>query len=320
MLAADTERADLLAEAETAHDPAPHRRDPRSGSPTSTRIPPRRGPRRILAGLGFDEVAQQRSCGEFSGGWRMRVALAAVLFREPDLLLLDEPTNHLDLEGTLWLEELPRRYPHTVLIVSHDRDLLNRCGRSDPAPEPAASSRSTPAATTSSSEARRERQRLDLQAKKKQDDERRHMQAFVDRFAKASKARQAQSRLKALARMEPIAAAIEERVAPFLLPEPAKAREPPLIRARGRRGRLRARASRCCSGLDLRLDPDDRIALLGANGNGKSTFAKLLAGRLAADGRRALRRRRQARGRLFRPAPDRRAATAGRRPTSTCAS
>ena len=289
VLAADTERARLLAEAETAHDPGRiadiHERLADIGAHAA----PARAAR-ILAGLGFDEAAQQRPCSEFSGGWRMRVALAAMLFAEPDLLLLDEPTNYLDLEGTLWLEDYLRDYPHTVLIVSHDRELLNRSVDVDPAPRRRASSRSTRAATTSFEEARREKQRLDLKLKKKQDDERRHIEAFIDRFkAKASKATQAQSRVKALARMQPIAEQIEERVAPFLFPNPAKAVRQPADPARGRRRRLRADDQPVLQGLDLRLDADDRVGLLGANGNGKSTFAKLIAGRLAPHGRPPLR-------------------------------
>ena len=229
VLAADTERASLLAEAERAQDAhrigAIHERladiDAHSAPARAAQI---------LAGLGFDEAAQRRPCGALSGGWRMRVALAAVLFLEPEILLLDEPTNYLDLEGALWLESYLRTYPHTVLIVSHDRDLLNRAvgailhldrgkltlyagGYDD------------------FEEARRAKQRLELKLKKKQDDERRRIQAFIDRFkAKATKAAQAQSRVKALAKMQPIAAQLEERVAPFHLPQPGKA----------------ARRARCC--------------------------------------------------------------------------
>ena len=176
-----------------------------------------------------------------------------------------------------------------MLIVSHDRELLNRSVDVDPAPARKASSRSTRAATTSFEETRREKQRLDLKLKKKQDDERRHIEAFITRFkAKASKATQAQSRVKALARMQPIAEQIEERVAPFPVPNPAKAFASPLIRLEGVPRPATSQVNRCCSDLDLRLDADDRVGLLGANGNGKSTFAKLIAGRLRADGRPAL--------------------------------
>ncbi len=284
VLAADTERAALLAEAETAADP--HRiadiqtrlADIRAHSAEARAAT-------ILAGLGFDAAAQRRPCAEFSGGWRMRVALAAVLFAEPDVLLLDEPTNYLDLEGTLWLENYIGRYPYSVLLISHDRDLLNRAvdtivhldggkltlyrGGYD-----------------SFDRQRRERQALELKMAKKQDEQRAHMAAFVERFrAKASKARQAQSRLKALQKMQPIVALADESVTPFRFPDPAKKASPPIV--------VMDHASvgyepgkPILHNLDLRIDDDDRIGLLGANGNGKSTFAKLIAGRLAAsDGR-----------------------------------
>jgi ATP-binding cassette subfamily F protein 3 len=280
VLGADQERARLLAEAEVAHDPTRiadiHERLADIGAHAA----PARAAR-ILAGLGFDEAAQQRPCAEYSGGWRMRVALAAMLFAEPDLLLLDEPTNYLDLEGAMWLEDYLADYPHTVLIVSHDRDLLNR---SVGAILHLAQGKLTlyTGGYDAFEEARREKQRLDLKLKKKQDDERRHIEAFITRFkAKASKAAQAQSRIKALARMQPIAEQIEERVAPFLLADPAKALASPLIRLEGAAaGYVTDRP--VLQDLDLRLDADDRIGLLGANGNGKSTFAKLIAGRMAA--------------------------------------
>jgi ATP-binding cassette subfamily F protein 3 len=279
VLAADQERHRLLQEAETAHDPERialiHERLADIGAHAA----PSRAAR-ILAGLGFDEAAQQRPCAEYSGGWRMRVALAAMLFSEPDLLLLDEPTNYLDLEGTLWLEEYLADYPHTVLIVSHDRELLNRSVGSI---LHLAQGKLTlySGGYDRFEEARRERQRLDLKLKKKQDDERRHIEAFIARFkAKASKAAQAQSRVKALARMQPIAEQIEERVVPFSFPSPAKAFASPLIRLEGATvGYIEEQP--VLQGLDLRLDADDRVGLLGANGNGKSTFAKLIAGRLA---------------------------------------
>ena len=280
VLAADTERADLLAEAETAQDPARIADIHQRLADIDAHAAPARAAR-ILAGLGFDEVAQQRSCGEYSGGWRMRVGLAGMLFREPDLLLLDEPTNYLDLEGTLWLEEYLADYPHTVLIVSHDRDLLNR---SVGAILHLSQGKLTlyTGGYDQFEEARRERQRLDLKLKKKQDDERRHIEAFIARFkAKASKAAQAQSRVKALARMQPIAEAIEERIAPFLIANPAKVFASPLIRLEGAAAGY-VEGQPVLQGLDLRLDADDRIGLLGANGNGKSTFAKLIAGRLPA--------------------------------------
>jgi ATP-binding cassette subfamily F protein 3 len=278
VLAADRERTRLLAEAETAHDPARiadiHERLADIGAHAA----PARAAR-ILAGLGFDEAAQRRACAEYSGGWRMRVALAAMLFAEPDLLLLDEPTNYLDLEGTLWLEDYLADYPHTVLIVSHDRELLNRSVGSILHLAQGKLTLYT-GGYDQFEEARREKQRLDLKLKKKQDDERRHIEAFITRFkAKASKAAQAQSRIKALARMQPIAEQIEERVAPFLFADPAKAFASPLIRLEGAAAGYVA-GEPVLQGLDLRLDADDRIGLLGVNGNGKSTFAKLIAGRM----------------------------------------
>jgi ATP-binding cassette, subfamily F, member 3 len=278
VLAADQERTRLMAEADTARDPVRIAEiHERLGDIDAHAAPSRAA--RILAGLGFDEAAQQRPCAEFSGGWRMRVALAAMLFSEPELLLLDEPTNYLDLEGTLWLEAYLADYPHTVLLVSHDRELLNRSVTAILHLQQGKLTLYTGGYDTFE-ETRREKQRLDLKLKKKQDDERRRIEAFIIRFkAKASKATQAQSRVKALARMQPIAEVIEERVAPFVFPNPAKAMASPLIR-------LEAAAAGyepdrpVLSGLNLRLDADDRVGLLGANGNGKSTFAKLLAGRL----------------------------------------
>jgi ATP-binding cassette subfamily F protein 3 len=279
VLAADRERAQLLSEAETAHDPGRiadiHERLTDIGAHAA----PARAAR-ILAGLGFDEAAQQRPCSEYSGGWRMRVALAAMLFAEPDLLLLDEPTNYLDLEGTLWLEDYLRDYPHTVLIVSHDRELLNRSVGSILHLAQGKLTLYTGGYDTFE-ETRREKQRLDLKLKKKQDEQRRHIEAFIIRFkAKASKATQAQSRVKALARMQPIAEQVEERVVPFLFPNPAKAFASPLIRLEGAAAGY-VPGEPVLQGLDLRLDADDRVGLLGANGNGKSTFAKLISGRMA---------------------------------------
>ena len=229
VLAADTERHALLAEAETAHDPHRIAEIQTRLADIGAHAAPARAAA-ILAGLGFSHAEQQRPCSEFSGGWRMRVALAATLFAEPDLLLLDEPTNYLDLEGTLWLEDHLARYPRTVIVISHDRDLLDNAVDCDPASRRPASSRSTAAAIPSFERQRRERQTLDLKLAKKQEAQRKHLQAFVDRFrAKATKARQAQSRLKLLAKLEPIAAIVADEVRPIDIPPPAKPLSPPII-------------------------------------------------------------------------------------------
>jgi len=279
VLAADAERTRLLAEAETATCPERIADIHLRLNDIDAHAAPARAAS-ILAGLGFDEAAQAQPCAAFSGGWRMRVALASVLFAAPDLLLLDEPTNYLDLEGVMWLENFLRTYPHTVIVVSHDRDILN-------AGVDAILHLENRKLTLYSGgydtfeDTRREQQRLQLKLKKKQDDMRRHMEAFVERFrAKATKARQAQSRLKALSRMQPIAAAVEEQVTPFRFPSPERPLGNPLIRIENAAVGYDP-AKPVLHDLNLRLDVDDRIALLGANGNGKSTLAKLLAGRLA---------------------------------------
>lgn len=277
VLAADKERDSLLAEAETATDPGRIAEIQLRLHDIGAHSAPSRAAQ-ILAGLGFDEAAQQRPCAEFSGGWRMRVALASVLFTAPDILLLDEPTNYLDLEGTMWLENFLASYPNTVLIVSHDRDLLNKCVG-------AILHLSNNKLTLYSGgydtfeETRRERQRLELKLKKKQDEARKHMEAFVERFrAKASKATQAQSRLKALAKMQPIAAEIDNDVRPLRFPSPQTKLGNPLIQLEA--ASVGYAETPVLRNLNLRLDSDDRIGLLGANGNGKSTLAKLLSGRL----------------------------------------
>ncbi len=278
VLKAHGERTQLLEEAETATDP--HRI-----AEIQTRlvdIGAHAAPARaasILSGLGFSTADQARPCSEFSGGWRMRVALAATLFAEPDLLLLDEPTNYLDLEGTLWLQDHLATYPSTMIIISHDRDLLDnavtqilslenktltlyRGGYSD------------------FERLRRERMMLDQKMVKKQDAQRKHLQAFVDRFkAKASKARQAQSRIKMLAKMEPIAALTNDEVRPILIPPPEKLLSPPIIATDDVSVGYEP-GHPILRDLSLRIDNDDRIALLGSNGNGKSTLVKLLAGKL----------------------------------------
>lgn len=279
VLAADTERTKLLEDAESETSPDKiaeiHTRLADIGAHTAEA---RAGA--ILSGLGFDAEAQLRPCSSFSGGWRMRVALAAVLFSEPDLLLLDEPTNYLDLEGTLWLENYVSRYPHQVLLISHDRDLLNNSVDSIVHLDRGKLTFYS-GGYDSFDRQRREAMILAEKAKEKQDAQRKHMQAFVDRFRyKASKARQAQSRLKMLEKMQPIAALTEESSRPIQFPDPENQLAPPILKLEdvatgyGETKILRQ--------LTLNIDTDDRIALLGANGNGKSTFAKLISGRLAA--------------------------------------
>ncbi|PRD45914.1 glycosyl transferase family 1 [Phyllobacterium phragmitis] len=278
VLSADKERTALLAEAETATDPHriadihmrladidAHSAEARAGA--------------ILSGLGFDAEAQRRPASSFSGGWRMRVALAAVLFSEPDLLLLDEPTNYLDLEGTLWLEDYVRRYPHTVILISHDRDLLNSAVNSIMHLD----QRKLTFWRGGYDQFERQRsEMIELQQKQrvKQEKQREHMEAFVERFrAKASKARQAQSRLKALQKLKPISAHINEHVQPFTFPDAEKKAASPIIALENADVGY-APGKPVLRDLSLRIDNDDRIALLGSNGNGKSTLAKLLGGRL----------------------------------------
>src|SRR3982751_2416525 len=277
VLAADKERAALLAEAETAEDPDRiaeiHTRltdiDAHSAEARAAEI---------LAGLGFNAEAQARPCSDFSGGWRMRVALAAVLFSRPELLLLDEPTNHLDLEATLWLEGFLKNYPRTILLVSHDRDLLNNVVDKIIHLHDCKFTLYTGGYDTFEA-TRRERLALQASMAAKQDAQRKHMMVFVDRFRyKASKARQAQSRLKAIAKMQPIAVAAEERGVEFDFPEPQELPPPLMVLDHVAVGYEPGKP--ILKKLDLRLDPDDRIALLGSNGNGKSTFVKLLAQRL----------------------------------------
>ncbi len=233
---------------------------------------------RLLAGLGFNHDAQQRPCASYSGGWRMRVALAALLFTEPDILLLDEPTNHLDLEATLWLEDYLRRYRGTVLIVSHDRNLLNNAVGEILHLDQGKLTLYT-GTYDQFENARRERAAQDAKQRTRQLAEQARIQQFVDRFRyKASKARQAQSRLKVLARMQPVVELPGEERTPITFPAPEEM-APPLFSCED--VSLGYGDHTVLSNLNLRLDPDDRIALLGANGNGKSTFIRFLAGRLA---------------------------------------
>src|SRR3974390_839555 len=278
VLKADTERTRLLAEAETAHDPHEIADIQTRLADIGAHAAPARAAA-ILAGLGFSQSDQQRAVSEFSGGWRMRVALAATLFAQPDLLLLDEPTNYLDLEGTLWLQEHLARYPATLVVISHDRDLLDRAVGHILALEQKTLTLWR-GGYSEYERQRRERQLLDQKLAKKQEAQRKHLQAFVDRFrAKATKARQAQSRLKMLAKMEPIAALVTEDVRPISFPAREKLLSPPIVATDGVSVGYDGRA--VLSKLTLRVDNDDRIALLGANGNGKSTLVKLIADRLA---------------------------------------
>ncbi len=281
VMKADKERTQLLQEAESATDPNriaeihtrladidAHSAEARAGA--------------ILSGLGFSTEAQRQPASAFSGGWRMRVALAAVLFSEPDLLLLDEPTNYLDLEGVLWLIDYVKRYPHTVLIISHDRDLLNSATSSIMHHDQKKIS------FWRGNYDQFERQRhemLELQQKAhaKQDAHRKHMEAFVERFrAKASKARQAQSRMKALEKLKPIDLYIESNVQPFRFHDAEKKAASPII-ALDSADVGYVPGKPVLRNVTLRIDNDDRIALLGSNGNGKSTLAKLIAGRLQSE-------------------------------------
>ncbi len=283
VLDADAERRALIDEAEHADDPLRIAEIQTRLVDIDAHAAPARAAR-ILAGLGFDDRAQGRPLNEFSGGWRMRVALAAVLFSAPDLLLLDEPTNYLDLEGTLWLADYLKTCPATTLVISHDRDLLD-----DVVDHILFLDRGKlslwSGGYSSFERQRRETQTLQAKALKKQEERRKHLQSFVDRFrASATKATQAQSRLKMLARMEPIAAAVDESVAPFRWPPVARKLSPPIVSMEKVSVGYDGRA--VLSKLSLSLADDDRVGLLGANGNGKSTFAKLVAGRLAPiDGR-----------------------------------
>ncbi|MEO8926332.1 MAG: ABC-F family ATP-binding cassette domain-containing protein [Caulobacteraceae bacterium] len=280
VLAADTRRAALIAELESAPperlgDIYAHLAD----------IDADRAPSRaaeILSGLGFSTADLERPMAEFSGGWRMRVAMAAALFAEPDLLLLDEPTNYLDLEGALWLEARLRKYPHSALIISHDRELLDHSvdailhlteGRLD----------YYTGGFSEFEHQRAERLRLQAATRTKIEAKRAHMQSFVDRFrATASKARQAQSRMKMIAKLEAAPSVVEDNVAPFRLPSPARPLAPPLVRLEG--VEVGYGGPPVLKNLNLRLDLDDRIGLLGVNGSGKTTFARMIAGNLAPQG------------------------------------
>ena len=276
ILAADTRREALNAALETAAPEEMAEIYHELNAIDADRAPARAA--EILAGLGFANADLERPMAEFSGGWRMRVALAAALFAEPDLLLLDEPTNYLDLEGALWLEARLKKYPHTALIISHDREILNNSV--DAILHLSQGKLELYTGGYNQFETRRaEKTRLQTATKAKQDAERAHLQRFIDRFrAKASKATQAQSRIKRLAKLEPIAEVVEERVAPFTLPSPTRPLAPPLLQLEN--AAVGYDGNAVLRNLNLRLDVDDRIGLLGVNGAGKSTFAKMVAGAL----------------------------------------
>jgi ATP-binding cassette subfamily F protein 3 len=277
VLAADTERAELLALADD-HSVEPERIaeiHDRLLTIQADAAPARAAS--ILSGLGFAADAQARPMSSFSGGWRMRVALAAVLFSAPDLLLLDEPTNHLDLEATLWLEQYLQKFPGAILLVSHDRQLLDRAVEAIAHLDNGKLSL-TPGGFAEFIRIKTEKALQQGRAAEKAAEQRAHMQSFVDRFrAKASKARQAQSRIKALERMPQIEAVVEDKATKFSFPEPNKL-APPMLSLDG--VDIGYDGKPVLGGVSLRIDMEDRIALLGTNGNGKSTLAKLLAGRL----------------------------------------
>ena len=276
VLAADTERSALMVEAESAEDPA-------RIAEIQTRLADidawsaEARAASILKGLGFDDEDQLKPCSDFSGGWRMRVALAAVLFSQPDLLLLDEPTNYLDLEGALWLESYLAKYPHTVIIISHDRGLLNRAVGSILHLE---DRKLTYYAVPYDKFAERRAERLAQAESENAKAKARiaHLQSFVDRFRyKASKAVQAQSRLKMIERIQLVSTPQEAALRAFSFPEPEEL-SPPIIQIEG--GVTGYGETEVLRRLNLRIDQDDRIALLGKNGQGKSTLSKLLSDRL----------------------------------------
>ncbi len=287
VISADEERAALMASTETETDPV-------RIAEIQTRLADidawsaEARASIILKGLGFSEAEQAMPCSAFSGGWRMRVALAGVLFAAPDLLLLDEPTNYLDLEGAVWLESYLARYPHTVITISHDRGLLNRAVSSILHLEdrklalyngPYDTFAETRTARLAAAEAEA----------KKQAARRAHLQSYVDRFRyKADKARQAQSRLKMIARMRPITTPAEAALRKFSFPEPEEL-SPPIVNMES--ASVGYGGAPVLSKITLRIDQDDRIALLGKNGEGKSTLSKLIAGKLEAQGGRLTRAR-----------------------------
>jgi len=277
VLAADTERTALLHAVETEEDPYKLGDIYERLNDIDAYAAPARAAT-VLAGLGFKEEQLQQPISAFSGGWRMRVALAAVLFRQPDFLLLDEPTNHLDLEAIMWLENYLSSYPHTVMIISHDRELLNACTDHILHVNDKALTLYTGNYNTFERE-RAEKLLSQQKLHEKQAAQRAHMQAFVDRFrSKASKAKQAQSRLKALEKMDVVDAVIADRGIKFHFPQPEELAPPIITLDKADVGYNPGHP--ILSGVDEYIDMDDRIALLGANGNGKSTLIKMIAGKL----------------------------------------
>jgi ATP-binding cassette subfamily F protein 3 len=281
VLGSDRERSDLLDEAETCQDPYRIGEVHERLAAIDAHTAPARASA-ILAGLGFSAEAQDRPLSSFSGGWRMRVALAATLFLRPDILFLDEPTNHLDLEATLWLQTYLASWQGTLVVISHDRELLNEVANRIVHLDGAAKLVAYNGNYDTFERTRREKLELAAKTQSKQLEQRRKIQSFIDRFrAKATKAAQAQSRIKMLEKMGPVTTIVEEHSVVFDFPSPDPL-SPPILTVDG--GSLGYGDRTVLSRLDFRIDMDDRIALLGANGNGKSTLAKFLAGRLALMG------------------------------------
>ena len=278
VLAADIERTELLEQSETCADPFKIGEIHERLAAIDAHTAPARASA-ILAGLGFSPDAQAQPMSSFSGGWQMRVALAAVLFRRPDLLLLDEPTNHLDLEATLWLQTYLSEWQGTLIVISHDRDWLNEVAQRIVHLEGGAKLVAYGGNYDRFEQTRRERMALSAKTQSKQLEQRRKIQSFIDRFrAKATKAAQAQSRIKMLERMGPVTNVVEEHPVVFDFPSPEPLSPPILAIDEGQAG-YDGRA--VLTNIDLRIDMDDRIALLGANGNGKSTLARVLSGRMS---------------------------------------
>lgn len=277
VLSADIERTELLKDSETETDPnkiaSIHVRladiDAYSAEARASTI---------LSGLGFAQENQNKPCSSFSGGWRMRVALASVLFSNPDLLLLDEPTNYLDFEGTVWLENFLQKFKNTVLVISHDRNLLNKSVNGILH----LSARKLQFYTgnyDAFDDERRNQLAQKLTLKNKQDAQRAHIESFVNRFkAKASKAKQAQSRIKILEKMKPIVIEEDQKIPNFKFLDVVKF-APPLVTLD--KVSVGYNNLPVLKNINLQINPDDRIGLLGVNGEGKSTFSKLIAKKIS---------------------------------------